>query len=260
MLEIDPVTILAEIFNFLILAVVLYFLLFKPMAKSVMERADAKNAALESALAKEEEAEQKLKMIEERLSNLDFEIEERLQKAYRQAQEDTGSLIQATHKEAEMILIEAEKEAENFKKHEFNQLRETLVSTILNISSQILRRSTPDVVHENLVDELTTEIWDLGKRDMQQVRTLRDSLTERTPTVYVTSARELTPEKQRSLVKTFGALADKNVNMEIEINPDLIAGVHARIGDLIIENSLAMELSDLKTEVLKSLEESVDGE
>ena len=260
MLEIDPVTILAEIFNFLILAVVLYFLLFKPMAKSVMERADAKNAALESALAKEEEAEQKLKMIEERLSNLDFEIEERLQKAYRQAQEDTGSLIQATHKEAEMILIEAEKEAEKFKKREFNQLRETLVSTILNISSQILRRSTPDVVHENLVDELTTEIWDLGKRDMQQVRTLRDSLTERTPTVHVTSARELTPEKQRSLVKTFSALADKNVNMEIEINPDLIAGVHARIGDLIIENSLAMELSDLKTEVLKSLEESVDGE
>ena len=258
MLDIDPVTILAEIFNFLILAVALYFLLFKPMAKRVMQRAEAKNASLKEALSKEQEAAQKLKIIEERLSNIDFEIDARLDKAYQQAQEETGSLIQAAQKEAESILLEAENEAEKYKKQEFRQLQEKLVDTILTISSQILMKTTPEVVHENLVDELTTQIWDLGKKDMQQVRTLRDSLTERTPIVFVSTAKELSIEKQRSLVRTFSALADKNVSMEIDINPELIAGVHARIGDLIVENSLAMELSDLKTDVLHTLEETID--
>ncbi|MFN2303464.1 MAG: F0F1 ATP synthase subunit delta, partial [Anaerolineales bacterium] len=56
----------------------------------------------------------------------------------------------------------------------------------------------------------------------------------------------------------FSALADTNVNMEIEIEPDIIAGIRVRIGDLVVENSLAMELNELKSDVVKSLEEDMN--
>ena len=111
-----------------------------------------------------------------------------------------------------------------------------------------------------LIDELNKEIWDMGKSDMPQVRTIRDSLAERTPTVNVVSAKELPPEQQRALVRTFSALADRNVNMEIEINPELIAGIRIRMGDLVVENNLATELAELRSEVIESLEESVDSQ
>lgn len=260
MLDIDIVTILAQIINFLVLAAVLYFLFFKPLLNRMNERAAAKEAILANAQEKEQQAEDKLSEIEERLSDIDSEIETRLEDAYQKAQEERESLLEETQAEAQRILNEAEKEAAKRQQQEMEELGKQLVDTILDISAQILRKTTPEVVHENLVEELISEIWDLGKNDMRQVRTIRESLAERTPTVYVTSARDLSPEQQRSLIRTFSALADSNVNMKIEVIPDLIAGIQVRIGDLVVENTLAMELNELKSTVASTLEESVDAE
>jgi len=260
MLDIDIVTILAQILNFLVIAVVLYFLFFKPILHRMNERAVAKEAILANAQEKEQQAEEKLSQIEQRLSDIDSEIEAKLEEAYQKAQAERESLLEATQNEAQRILSEAEKEAAKRQQQEMEELQDRLVDTILDISAQILRKTTPDVVHENLVEDLNSEVWDMGKNDMRQVRTIRESLTERTPTVYITSARELTPEQQRSLIRTFSALADSNVNMEIEVEPDLIAGIRVRIGDLVVENTLAMELNELKSTVAETLEEDTDAE
>ena len=260
MLDIDLVTILAEIFNFLILAIALYFLLFKPVVKRMEENAQKKADSLAEALEKERQAAETLAEIEERLANIDIEIEARLQEAYKQAQAESEALLEVTKKEAENILSEAEIEAEKRQLREIRELQDELVNTILNISGQVLKKTTPSVIHGDLVEELIEEIWDLGKSDMHQVRTIRDSLAERTPTVYVTSSNELSPDQQRSLIRTFSALADRSVNMEIDIAPELISGIHIRMGDLIVENNLKMELDQLKTEVANALEENISND
>ena len=260
MLNIDLVTISAEIINLLVLAVALYFLLFKPVMKRMREQAGEKEALMESIREKEDQANRDLEEIESRLASIDGEIEEHLQKAYKDAQGESRALLQATEKEAERILREAALEAAKHQQQEVKQLQKELVDSILRISGQVLSKTSPDIVHENLIEELTQEIWDLGKRDMRQVSTIRDSLSERTPTVLVSAAKELSPEQQRSLVRTFSALADSNVSMEIEVDPDLIAGIRVRMGDLVVENSLSMELEELKSDVVASLEESINAE
>ncbi len=259
MLDLDLVTILAEIFNFLVMAVVLYFLLFKPTVKRIDKRAREKEALLTDAQEKQQKADKRLSEIETRLANIDSEIQERLEIAYQQAETKSQSLLEATQEEASRILSEAQREAEKRQKQELETLHEELVDTILNICNQVLFKTAPDPIHDKLIEELTAEIWDLGKRDMRQVRTIRDSLSDRMPTVFVSSAKELSPEQQRSLVRTFSALADRNVNMDIEINPEVIAGIRVRMGDLVVENTLAMEVEGLKTEVSDLLGESING-
>ena len=260
MLDIDLVTILAEIINFLILAAALYFLLFKPTVKRINQRAAEKDALLSEIQEKAAEVEQKRIEIENQLATIDAEIETRLEAAYQQAKKESTSLLEMTQKEAEKILAEAENEAEKRQLQEITEIQENLVGTILNISGRILQKSTPDGTHSKLIEDLNAEIWDLGKSDMRQVRNIRDSLVEQTPTVYITTAKVLSPEQQRSLVRTFGALADRNISMDIEVDPELIAGVRARIGDLVVENSLAVELNELKSEVVSALKESVNVE
>lgn len=260
MLDIDLVTILAEIINFIILAAALYFLLFKPTMKRINQRSEEKEALLNQIREKEAESEQKRVEIEHRLSSIDTEIETRLEEAYQQAKEESASLLEITQKEAEKILSEAENEAAKRQNQEIEELQENLVGTVLNICGRLLQKTTPEVTHDKLIEDLNAEIWDLGKRDMRQVRNIRDSLIEQTPTVYITSAKILSPEQQRSLVRTFGALADKTITMDIEVNPELIAGVRARIGDLIVENTLAMELINLKSEIIDALEVSPNDE
>ncbi len=48
--------------------------------------------------------------------------------------------------------------------------------------------------------------------------------------------------------------------MEIDIDPGLIAGVRVRMGDLVVENTLDMELSEVKSEVAEAIEESMSNE
>lgn len=259
MLEIDLVTILAQVINFLVLAVALYFLLFNPIVKRMNARAQEREALLEEARIKETEASTKLAEIDLRMQNIDNEIEIRLQERYKQAQANSEALLEATHREAERILGEAELEAAKRQQREIENLQEELVDSILDISGQVLSKAAPDIVHDHFIDELTHEIWEMGKTDMRQVRAIRDSLADRTPTVFVTSARDLTPDQQRNLIRTFSALADSNVNMEIEIDPNLITGIKVRMGDLVVENTLSMELSELKSEVVTALEENLDG-
>jgi F-type H+-transporting ATPase subunit b len=257
MLDFDLVTILAEILNFLVLTVALYFLLFKPIVKRMEQSAKKRAELLTSAQEKEEQVSEQLAIIEDRLANIDQEIEARIQKAQLQTQTESEVLLEATQREAEKILIEAEKETVKFQQQEIDKFHDQIVEAILQISGRVLQKKSPTEIHNNLVEELVQEIWDLGKSDMRRVKTIRDSLAERTPTVNITTARELTPDQQRSLIRTFSALADRNINMEIEIEPELISGVRVRIGDLIVENSLAMDLAELKTEVDEILEEGV---
>jgi len=260
MLDIDLVTILAEIVNFLVLAVALYYLLFKPTVKRMEETAKKRAELLIATEENDRLASENLKIIESRLANIDNEIEERIQMAQQRIQSESEMLLDATQQQAQELLLEAKNEVEKFQQQEIEVFHNDLVQSILKISSEVLHRSTPSIVHDNLVDELVQEIWELGKSDIRQVKTIRDSLAERVPTVNVVSAKELSQDQQRSLMRTFGALADRNIHMEIEIEPELISGLTVRIGDLIVENSLAMELNQLKAEVSDSLVESIRDE
>lgn len=260
MLDIDLFTILAEIINFLVLAVALYFILFKPIVKRMDENAKRREELLTTAEGMKQQAEEHLVLIENRLNNLDKEIETHLEEAQTQMQAESEALLEATQKEAESILIEAEKEIAKLQQQEINEFHDELVDGILNISRQVLTQTTPAEVHDNLVNELIEKIWDMGKEDMHQVRTVRDSLTDRVPTVHVKSAKALSPDQQRALVRPVSALADRNVNMEIDIDPELISGIQVRVGDLIVTNNLAMELNKLKTDIEKSIDESLQHE
>lgn len=257
MLDIDLFTVVAEIINFLVLAVALYFILFKPIVKRMDENAKRRAELLTTAEEMNQQAEDNLALILGRLDNLDKEIEVHLENAKSLMQAESEALLDATKTEAESILIDAEKEVVKLQQQGIEDFHEKLVNGILNISKQVLTQTTPAEVHDNLVNELIEKIWDMGKQDMHQVRTVRDSLTERTPTVRVASAKALTPDQQRALIRPVSALADRNVNMEIDVDPDLISGIRVHLGDLIVTNNLAVELNNLKTDIAKLIDESL---
>jgi F-type H+-transporting ATPase subunit b len=257
MLNIDLFTVVAEIINFLVLAVALYFILFKPIVKRMDENAKRRAELLTTAEEMNQQAEDNLALIVGRLDNLDKEIEVHLENAKSLMQAESEALLDATKTEAESILIDAEKEVVKLQQQGIEDFHEKLVNGILNISKQVLTQTTPAEVHDNLVNELIEKIWDMGKQDMHQVRTVRDSLTERTPTVRVASAKALTPDQQRALIRPVSALADRNVNMEIDVDPDLISGIRVHLGDLIVTNNLAVELNNLKTDIAKLIDESL---
>jgi len=254
MLEIDWVTIIWEIVNFVIISIALYFLVFKPIVKRSAARAIQKARLIDEINRDRELAATNLAEINTRLANLDQEILSITDEAYEQNKVLQAELLDATRDEAQQILQDALLEVRKEQSVDMQKHQNDLVDIILNISSQSLKKVTPKAVHNAMIDELTKRIWDLGRTQMKQVQSIRESLFERQPEAFVTTAFELTPEQELSLVRTFNALADNQVEIDVEINEDLIAGIKVRLGDMIIENSLASQLEQIREEMAESLD------
>lgn len=254
MLELDLSTVIWEIVNFLVLTVVLYYLVFKPMTKRAEERATEKAATKAALQADREEAAFKLAELDERLLNLDGEIQQITDEAYENSQIQQRDLLEATREEANQIMMNAISEARKEQEVDFKRSQMDLVETIINITTDTLVRVTPESVHDDLIDELSRRIWNMGRDEMRMVQSLRDSLADRIPTVEVAVPRELTTEQQMKLVNTFNALTDKEVDIEISLQPELIAGIRARIGDIVLDNSVGAQLNSLRDDINLKLE------
>jgi F-type H+-transporting ATPase subunit delta len=79
-------------------------------------------------------------------------------------------------------------------------------------------------------------------------------LEERIPTVKVEVPRELTIEQQMKLINTFNALADKEVELEVTVRPELVSGIRARVGEIVLDNSLYAHLDSLRDEIGQKLD------
>lgn len=260
MLDLDLGTIIWEIINFLVLTIVLYFLVFKPMTKRAEERATEKAATRAALLADRETAALRLAELDERLLNLDEEIQQITDAAYEISQIQQRDLLEATREEANQIMMEAVSEARKEQEVDIKRSQMDLVETVIKISKETLSQVTPPKVHDELIEELTRSIWNMGKTDMRMVQGLRDSLADRIPTVEVVVPRELSTEQEMKLVSTFNALADKEVDLEINIQPELVAGIKARIGDIVLDNSVGTHLNSLRDEINLKLETVAEPE
>jgi F-type H+-transporting ATPase subunit delta len=68
----------------------------------------------------------------------------------------------------------------------------------------------------------------------------------------VKTAQPLTPEQQLRLTRALTARAGRAVELEIEIDPTLVGGLVAQLGDTVYDGSLRTQLAQLRTALLGS--------
>jgi F-type H+-transporting ATPase subunit delta len=66
----------------------------------------------------------------------------------------------------------------------------------------------------------------------------------------VTSAQELTPATLDRVRRSLEQRTGKKVIIKSAVDPDLIGGVVARVGDLVLDGSVRSQLEDLRTRLL----------
>lgn len=253
MLELDLATIVFEVINFLLLSALLYRFLLQPVLRRVQERA-AEKERLMSEIAREREEVAALRADwEERLSRVEAEAAEIISQAEEKARQQSVALRQKSNAEAERILEQAQLEAARWRQQAVAEFHNELLDTILDVSAQVMAQTAPPSLHDALVQQLCDRIWHMGSQEMQHVETIRRSLRDREPTVYVTTARPLTTAQQGQLVRTFTALVDRNVSLEVNRDDDLVAGLRVRLGDLIVENSIIEQVAALREQVAERL-------
>jgi len=255
MLELDVWTIVFQIANFLILAVLLYFLLFRPTMRKMKEHAAEKERLDRENARARQEMERLRAELEARLAGAEEEATAIVVEARERAEIERTALLGESQAKAEHILVEAHTNAGRLQGQAADDFHKDLLDTILQISGQVIGQAAPPEMHDALIQQLCDRIWEMGRGEMQQVETYRRSLGDREPTAYVATARPLAPEQQGLLVRTLTALADRHVNLEVKTDPALAAGVRVRLGDMVVDNSIADRLEELRENVSQALTE-----
>ena len=258
MLEIDFVTILFQIINFVVLAAVLYFLLFKRMIQKADQRKAEAETIRQESLQNLEESRRLHAEAEMYLNNIDQKVDEYIEKAKLEIEQHREEVLQATKEEAEEVYKQRKEDTFRTQKRTVEKFRKEILDTIVEVSQQTLQLTTPDEIHDLLIKQMNERVWDLGKSEMRRVDTIRKSLADREPVLEIYSAKPLTQEEKAMLMRTFSALADKNVKLELSIDPDLVSGLRVRLGDFIVDNSLTTKLNEISENTMQLLSDKLE--
>jgi len=260
MLSIDLATVIFQIINFAILAGLLYWLLFKPMQKTIRQRAEEKAGILAKLEAEREKATRLNTELEERLANLEQEFESTADEIRQEAEREREHLLQDAQAEVEQVLVEAQADAYRVRRQAVESFHADLVDAILDVSGIVIGNVVPEEVHGSLVRQLSNRIWELGRTDIQRVELLRRSLGQREPTAHIITAQALTVEQQGLMARTLTALADRHVDLEVRVEPALVAGLRVRIGDIIVDSSIAGQMDELRGQAMSALEKRISDD
>ena len=144
--------------NFVVLAVVLFILLRKPVSQVLKNRIKGIQDQLHDLEIRKKEAEKVLAEYEERLMHLDQEAEKIVAEYVRQGEEARGRIVQ----EAQAAADKVEEQARRNIDHEFEIAKvklkgEILEKALIKAEEKIKNRITPDD-QKKLVDEYIEKV------------------------------------------------------------------------------------------------------
>jgi F-type H+-transporting ATPase subunit b len=260
MLNLNLATIAFQLVNFLVFAALLYYFLFRPVRRRIRERAAERKRLTHQLEEEREEVEEMRAELEARLADAEEEADQIINEAQEKAEVEREALLEDTQDEVERILAEARADAQQVRHQAMEEFHDDLLDAVIQLSGHAINEVVPPEAHDRLVEQLNDRIWELGRSEMDRVETLRLSLGERAPTAHIVSAEELKGDQQAELASTLAALADRHVDLQVRVDPDLIAGLRVRLEDVVMDNTLRSSLQDLRDEVSQALKEQIENE
>lgn len=151
-------TFLLQLINFIILVVVLYKFLFKPLTQFVEKRAEGIRHSLEEAKRAREEVAQARAEYEESLRTARQEAAALRQRMDREVAEERERLIQHSREEAQRFLTQARSEIEQEVRRAKAELRSEAVNVSLTAAERLLQRSLTEEDHRRFAEQYIQEM------------------------------------------------------------------------------------------------------
>jgi F-type H+-transporting ATPase subunit delta len=136
------------------------------------------------------------------------------------------------------------------------ELRQTMVNPVFKPSEKraILEKILPRVAPSPIVQRFALLLLERGRIVLltslaRAYRELADAHAGRVRAV-VTSAAPLAPADLERVRKSLERRTKKTVMLEAEVDPNLIGGLVARVGDLVLDGSVRTQLDTLREKLL----------
>ena len=147
-----------RVMNFAVLAIVLVYILRKPLSQALNSRITGIKVELEDLEARKDEAEKKLAEYNERLAQLENEAETIVEDYIKQGNEAKARILKEAESSAEKLKAQARRNIA----HEFEQaklkLQEEIFETSLEKAEEIIKNRISEDDQDRIVDEYLKKV------------------------------------------------------------------------------------------------------
>ena len=151
-------TMVAQVFNFLLLVVILRALAYKPVAKILQQRSDKIRDSLEKAEEDKKAAEKTLEQYKAQLADAQSKARVIVEKAELSARQEHDSLVAETKKEIEKMKQTAQVEIQNERNRAFEQMKGEIVSLSLAAAEKIVAKNLGAKENDKLVNDFISNL------------------------------------------------------------------------------------------------------
>jgi F-type H+-transporting ATPase subunit b len=231
-------TFLFEIVNFVVLAYVLYRLLYRPLQQAIDERRQANLQAQSDAAQARAQAADLQKQVQQQLTEIEEKRQQAIQQARDQADTERKKLLQEAEERARRRLEESRQTLERTRAEALHGLRAEVIKQAVDLAERFLQQSADVTLNRQLAQRLIENLQALPAKECTEVR---QQWQPRDGAVLETAA-ELDPPLLQQLTSTVTTLLGQKPALAVQTRAPLLGGVRLRIGGHVWDASLAGSL------------------
>lgn len=231
---------LVQIISFLILWAVLHAWVYKPLQVALKKRREAIDKGLEDARVAaearenaEKDAAAILSEAQANAAHIIREAKEKAEAAGRDVKADVEAEIAKARREA---LVEVDQERERV----LGEIRTNVASLAIAATQKLVGEALDEKRQHALVAEFFSGIKDGQITVLEGAELAGDS-------AEIVSALPLSTDEQKTIKSEIHAKLGGDASVDFNVDPKLLGGLLVRIGDKVIDGSVAGQISDLRS-------------
>ncbi len=229
---------LVQVFNFLIVFVILAAWMYKPLLNMMQQRRETIARGLEDARIASEARENAEKEAEEILAKAQQESGKIVREATERGEQVRVEIKEAAETEIVKLREEATADAQQEKEKILGDLRGQVAALSIAAAQKVIGESLDEKRQRALIDDFFSGVK-TGKVVLLEGKSIAGTSAE------VTSALPLTKKEQETVSKDVIGKLGESATISFRVDPNILGGLVIRIGDKILDGSVAGKLESL---------------
>ena len=228
-----------QIFNFLIVLVVLRAWVYKPVVGLLQKRRETIAQGLEDARVAAEARENAEKEAESVVTAAQQEANTIVREATDRAEQAAGEVKAEAEKDAEAARQSALAEGEQLKNQALGEVRGQVAALAIAAAQKVINEALDEKRQQKLIDEFFSGL-EGGKVIVLEGEQLEGQ------SATVTSALPLSDDETKRIENGLKDQLGGDAEVEFKVNPAILGGLVVRVGDKVVDGSVSGKLTSLE--------------
>jgi F-type H+-transporting ATPase subunit b len=245
-MQIDWFTLVAQIVNFLILAVLLWYFLFRRIIRAMDERERAISARFEDADRRESQAQRQAEEYQRKMDEIGKERETLLQQAKEEVQRRRDELMEQARSDAERQREQWQMSLESQKQAFAAELKRRILDEVRVLTGYIAKELFDSDARRRMTEVFLDRLKKAGKADIEALRDAAENAGRR---IELQAGYDLTKEDRRNIEDVVHEVLGRNLEIHYADGKKDDIGVTIRANGQKIEWGVKRYLEDVSRNI-----------